>query len=158
LGRSIPDPGTGNDSGVFLSGAPTGTRGFQQFGGFMSRTWIALAVALALVAGAAWAAEQAKESTQAQPAPPVAAPHDKASPAKEPAKNKKKLVSLNGASKEELKALPGGSEEEATRIIAGRPYYSKAFLVTNKIVSEGRYFEIKSLVEAGALPKGAPKK
>jgi len=126
----------------------------------MSRKWIPLAVVVVLFGGAAHSGGAlAKEAAKAQPAPAAAAAtQEKAAPAKQPAKEKKMLVSLNGASKAELMALPGGSADEAERIIAGRPYYSKAFLVTNKIISDGRYHQIKSLVTAGDLPKGAPKK
>jgi DNA uptake protein ComE-like DNA-binding protein len=66
---------------------------------------------------------------------------------------RKKLVNLNAASQAELKGLPGGSEEEAARIVAGRPYNSKAFLVTNQVISASRYEAIKRLVVAG---KAAP--
>ena len=72
---------------------------------------------------------------------------------------KKNQVNLNAASVKELKALPGGSDEEAARIIAGRPYNSKADLLTSKVISEGRYAAIKSLVVAGQPAKAAaPKK
>jgi hypothetical protein len=64
-------------------------------------------------------------------------------PAAQPATATKKLVNLNAATAKELKGLPGGSDEEAARIIAGRPYNSKALLVTNKVISEGRYGESK---------------
>jgi len=103
----------------------------------MNRIWIALAAAATLLIGS--------------PLVGAATTHD----AKPLATAKKKLVNLNAASAKELKTLPGGSEEEAARIIAGRPYNSKANLVTNKIVSEGRYFEIKSLVVAGETSKPA---
>lgn len=64
-----------------------------------------------------------------------------------------KEININAASKEELKKLPGGSDEEAAKIIAGRPYKSKAFLVENKIIPMGRYMEIKKLIVAGESPK-----
>ena len=111
----------------------------------MRRKWIALAALLALFAGAA----QAKEDAKAQSAPAAPVAPDKAPAAKPPAKTEKKLVNLNAATAKELKGLPGGSDEEAARIIAGRPYNSKALLVTNKVISEGRYGEIKALVVAG---------
>ena len=106
----------------------------------MRRKWIVLAAVLVLLAGAA----QAKEDVKAQPAPSATAAQ-----AKPPAKTEKKLVNLNAATAKELKGLPGGSDEEAARIIAGRPYNSKALLVTNKVISKGRYVEIKALVVAG---------
>ena len=125
----------------------------------MFKKCITLAAALALLAGAPQTAAGATEDAKATPVPSASAAQGKASPATPPAAAKKKLVNLNAASREELKRLPGGSDEEAARIIAGRPYNSKAFLVTNKVISEGRYFEIKSLVVAGEPTKpAAPKK
>jgi len=64
-----------------------------------------------------------------------------------------KLVSLNSASKDDLKTLPGIGDDEAKRIIAGRPYGSKAWLVTKGIVSSGIYDGIRKLVVAGKPSK-----
>ena len=128
----------------------------------MRKNWILLAAALTLLAGAAQSGTAAAQDTKAATAPPASAAPGKAATAKPPAAaiKQKKLVNLNAASAQELKALPGGSDEEAARIIAGRPYNSKAFLVTNKVVSEGRYYEIKKLVVAGqpAKPAAEPSK
>ena len=123
----------------------------------MRNKWISLAAALALLAGAVQMGAAATQEAKAAPAPSTSAASGKA-PAAKPATAKKKLVNLNAATAKELKALPGGSDEEAARIIAGRPYNSKAFLVTNKVISEGRYFEIKSLVVAGEPAKAAAAK
>lgn len=72
---------------------------------------------------------------------------------------KEKLININAASKAELKSLPGGSDEEAEKIIAGRPYKSKSFLVENKIIPMGRYIEIKKMIVAGdSSKKTAPAK
>lgn len=125
----------------------------------MRKKWISLAAVLALLAGAAQAGAAAAEDAKATPVPSASATQGKAATAKPPATAKKKLVNLNAASRQELKRLPGGSDEEAVRIIAGRPYNSKAFLVTNQVISAGRYAEIKALVEAGKPTKPtAPKK
>ena len=59
-----------------------------------------------------------------------------------------KLVDINSASKAELMKLPGIGEEQADKIIAGRPYNSKARLVTNKIVPIGTYEGLKQRIIA----------
>jgi DNA uptake protein ComE-like DNA-binding protein len=123
---------------------PTGVPNHQESGLFVSK-WISLVVGLALLAGPA----QSKEEAKAQPAPSAVAQ------AKPSAKTQKKLVNLNTASAKELKGLPGGSDEEAARIIAGRPYNSKAFLVTNNVISARRYEELRALVVAGEATKPA---
>jgi DNA uptake protein ComE-like DNA-binding protein len=122
----------------------------------MHKRWIAAAAALALLAGAAEAGAAAPADAQATPVPHAA--RGKAPAAKISAKPKAKQVNLNAASRRELKGLPGGSDEEAARIIAGRPYNSKAFLVTNNVISPGRYEEIRNLVVAGTSTKPAAKK
>ncbi|CAH2031777.1 ComEA family DNA-binding protein [Trichlorobacter ammonificans] len=57
-----------------------------------------------------------------------------------------KLVDINAASKAELKKLPTITDELADKIIAGRPYASKAWLVTNKVVPEANYEAIRGLI------------
>lgn len=57
-----------------------------------------------------------------------------------------KLVDINSAKKEELKKLPGISDAEADKIIAGRPFGSKAWLVTNKIIPMETYQAVKGLI------------
>lgn len=59
-----------------------------------------------------------------------------------------KQVNINGATREELKKLPGIGEAEADKIIAGRPYASKANLVTHNIIANGVYENIKKLIIA----------
>jgi DNA uptake protein ComE-like DNA-binding protein len=61
---------------------------------------------------------------------------------------KVKLVDINSAGKTELKTLPGISDTEADKIIAGRPYLTKAHLVTHNIVSRAVYENLKTLVIA----------
>lgn len=68
-----------------------------------------------------------------------------------------KLVDINGAKKEELKTLPGVSDAEADKIIAGRPYGSKAHLLTHNIVSAEVYQNLKSRVVARQPTKDATK-
>ena len=70
-----------------------------------------------------------------------------------PASNKKamskvKRVDINGASKEALKKLPGIADAQADKIIANRPYGSKMWLITDKVLERKTYDGIKELVEA----------
>lgn len=57
-----------------------------------------------------------------------------------------KLVDLNHASKAQLRSLPGISDSMADKIIAGRPYNSKAAIVTDGIVPAGVYLTIKTRI------------
>ena len=59
-----------------------------------------------------------------------------------------KLVNINGATRDELKKLPGIGDAEAGKIIAGRPYATKAHLVTQNIISMGVYENLKKLIIA----------
>ncbi len=61
---------------------------------------------------------------------------------------KVKLVDINSAGKTELKTLPGVGDAEADKIIAGRPYLSKANLTTRNIVSREVYESLKARVIA----------
>ena len=49
-----------------------------------------------------------------------------------------KPVDINSANKAELKKLPGIDDAKADKIIAGRPYLSKAHLVTRNVIQIGR--------------------
>lgn len=60
-----------------------------------------------------------------------------------PSANNKKLIDINKASKAELMTLPAIGEMEANKIIAGRPYNSKADIVTHGQLSGGVYQIIK---------------
>lgn len=57
-----------------------------------------------------------------------------------------KLVDLNHASKAELRSLPAISDTMADKIIAGRPYNSKAAIVTDGIVPDGIFLTIKARI------------
>jgi competence protein ComEA len=57
-------------------------------------------------------------------------------------------VDVNSATKSELKKLPGIADAEADRIIAGRPYLSKAHLQTHNIISPMQYQALRELVVA----------
>lgn len=68
--------------------------------------------------------------------------------AKRQAVAKVALVDINSAKKDELKKLPGISDADADKIIAGRPYGSKAWLVSHKILTDAAYEPVKGLVIA----------
>jgi DNA uptake protein ComE-like DNA-binding protein len=86
----------------------------------------------------------------------AAAPEDAAGApkaAEKSAKAKKQVtpdnpVDINSASKAQLKKLPGVNDAVADKIVAGRPYLSKAHLVTRNIVSGVHYAQIKDLIIA----------
>jgi hypothetical protein len=68
-----------------------------------------------------------------------------------------KLVDINHASRAELKQLPGIGEAEADRIIAARPYPSKAKLVAEKVLPYESYLIVKGRIIA-TQPSQAPKR
>jgi DNA uptake protein ComE-like DNA-binding protein len=91
----------------------------------------------------------------------VAAPPAKPKPFAKTGKKPKKLpyeqrVDLNNASKEDLKKLQGITDEYAAKIIAGRPYRSKAALVVDKVIPTTVYFLIKDKVAAGKVTLKKP--
>lgn len=107
---------------------------------------ILIATACLLSASLSYAAEgkpAAPGDTKAVGAPKAAEKSAKAAKA-----SAVKLVDINGASKAELKTLPGISDAEADKIIAGRPYGSKAQLYTRNIVSGAVYDNLKARVIA----------
>lgn len=59
-----------------------------------------------------------------------------------------KPVDINSASRAELMKLPGIGGEEADRIIKGRPYLSKATLVSANILSYDKYAALKGRIIA----------
>jgi len=77
--------------------------------------------------------------------------------AKPKAAPKVKLVDINSAKKEELKTLPGISDTLADKIIAGRPYGSKAWLVSRNIIDSAVYEGLKQQVIAKQPNKDAAK-
>ena len=72
-----------------------------------------------------------------------AAPPAQHKPAAQPA-----LIDINSANVVQLKTLPGIGDAEAKRIVAGRPYLSKASLVTDHIIPAGVYQEIRHRIIA----------
>src|SRR3972149_5788560 len=91
-----------------------------------------IAAALLLCASLSLAVEnKAGSAGETKAISKATATSDKAAKAKKAkAAAKVKPVDINSASKAELKKLPGISGAAADKIIAGRPYLSKANLVT----------------------------
>jgi competence protein ComEA len=109
-----------------------------------------LAAAGLLPAAASVAAIPPEAAASAQPRPAASAPHrGKPVAASE-------LVDINSAGKDALKKLPGIGDAEAAKIIAGRPYLSKADLVTSNIIPQGVYLTLKDKIIAKQkqTPKG----
>lgn len=86
-------------------------------------------------------------SLAVEPQPPTAKPANAAAKKKAPPPQVEP-VDINSASKEALKKLPGIGDAEADKIIAGRPYLTKAHLQTHNIISSGVYQALRHLVVA----------
>jgi DNA uptake protein ComE-like DNA-binding protein len=71
---------------------------------------------------------------------------------------KVKPVDINTASKAALKKLPGITDADADKIIANRPYGSKAWLVTHNVIPEKTYHGLSALIQAGQAPLAPSKK
>jgi len=113
-----------------------------------------IAITLLLSVGLSFAAENKPETAGATKAKASAT---SVKPKQGAAAAKVKLVDINSATSAELKKLPGIGDAEAAKISAGRPYGSKAWLVTNNILSEAKYSAIKQLVIAKQPYKDAAK-
>jgi len=83
------------------------------------------------------------------------APADRKAPPKAAAAQK--LVDVNTASKKQLKTLPGIGDAEADRIVAGRPWLTKADLAERKAIPAGTYLSIKRLIIAKPPARPASK-
>ncbi len=75
-----------------------------------------------------------------------------------PPKPKHKLVELNSAGKAQLMTLPGVTGLYAAEIIAGRPYLSKANLVTHNILPMDVYQGLRDRVVVHPPKVQAPRK
>ena len=107
-----------------------------------------LLVAWAFAACAATADAKVDPAAAATPIPPghAASAGLAHRPKKPPAPVK--LIDINTASRSDLKTLTGIGDAEADRIIAGRPYLSKAELVTKKVMPAGPYLSIRKRIVA----------
>ena len=95
-------------------------------------------------------------ATTANPPPAGAMPVPAASRPAKPAAVRGPVIDINRATRAQLKGLPGIGDAEADRIVAGRPYLSKADLVSNKVLPAGVYLSIKNRVVALPDPKRSP--
>lgn len=59
-----------------------------------------------------------------------------------------KLVDINSASRAELSSLPGVDAAQAERIVAGRPYLSKADLAVRNVMPTGVYLSLRHRIVA----------
>lgn len=114
---------------------------------------LALTASLALSQGSAPAAGTPAPNATAKPAAPAkVAPAAKAeTPAKatmKSAKTKMEMIDINSASKDDLMKLTGVGDVIADKIIAGRPYKTKAELVSKGVVNKGVYTKIRGHVIA----------
>lgn len=113
------------------------------------------ALALAALAVAASASAWDKSSGPPPATKPAAtAPSVAKATAAKPAPQIKR-VDINNASSAELQTLPGIGEAEAQRIIAARPYPSKAKLVADQVLTFEAFAAIKDRIVA--VQKLAPK-
>jgi DNA uptake protein ComE-like DNA-binding protein len=111
----------------------------------ITRTML-IAAALLLSASVSFAVENKAATPGAENA--TSAPKTTAKKAKPKAAKAVKPVDINSAGKAELKTLPGIDDATAGKIIAGRPYLSKANLVTHKVISLGIYQRLRKLIIA----------
>jgi DNA uptake protein ComE-like DNA-binding protein len=107
-----------------------------------------IVLSLLLSAGLAQASGQKADTTAAKPTNSSANSSKATKAGSQPVGGKINAVDINSASKAELKALPGIDDALAAKIIAGRPYPSKAFLVTRNIIPAGSYAEIRKKIIA----------
>ena len=106
------------------------------------------ALALALTASLVLAqGGTAAPSTPAAPAK-VEAPAKAKTAAKSTSKAKMEMIDINSASKEELMKLTGVGDATAEKIIAGRPFKTKAELVSKGIVNKATYGKIRGHIVA----------
>ncbi len=103
-----------------------------------------LAAVLAFTAHVSFAADTTtSKSGEAAAKPKTSQKSAKAKKPKPP-----RLVDINSANKAQLKTLPGVGDAEADKIVGGRPYHTKAELVTRNILPSGVYEGLKRQIVA----------
>src|SRR5262245_64778517 len=107
-----------------------------------------VAFGLMVMHGSSFAADPGPSNT---PPPAANAPTSKNAASPTPVA----LVDINSASDAQLKTLPGIGDAEAARIVAGRPYLSKADLAVKEVIPTGVYLSLKDRVIA--IQKQQPK-
>jgi competence protein ComEA len=110
---------------------------------------LTMTVALLLTATFSNAVEQkamAASSAVATAKPPASV--TKKADSKPVVEAKARLVDINSAGRNELKTLPGVTDAVADKVIAGRPFGSKAQLTTRGILPRDVYENLKGLVIA----------
>jgi len=108
---------------------------------------VALAAAvLLLTASLSFAVESKADVPQQAANSAKAAPKIAHSNTRRKATANIKLVNINGATREQLMKLPGIGGAEADKIIAGRPFGSKAWLVSKKIISMETYQALRGKI------------
>lgn len=120
-------------------------------------TVAALMGANASLAAQSQASAPAQGASHAAAASPTGAPSNNQVKTKSQAAAKIKLIDINSAKKEELKTLPGITDAEATKIVASRPYGSKAWLASDNILTQEKYLMISKLIIAKQPYKDATK-
>ena len=105
---------------------------------------VAISASQLLVTSQAIAAGAPSQAPIAKAVPAASAPAAAAKKHQPPVKP----VDINSASKAQLAKLPGLSAADAQRVIAGRPYLTKAHLVTHKVISEAQYRGIEGQIYA----------
>jgi DNA uptake protein ComE-like DNA-binding protein len=109
--------------------------------------FVALAAAVLLFTASLSFAVESKADVPEQAANPAkAAPKIAHSNTRRKATANIKLVNINGATRKQLKTLPGIGDAEADKIIAGRPFGSKAWLVSKKIISMETYQALRGKI------------
>jgi competence protein ComEA len=126
-----------------------------------SRTLRCVFGATLMVLSMGWTAASAAAETSPTAQPPAGHPATaipSTTTKKTDAARPARLVDINSASRAELKTLPGIGDAEATKIIAARPYLSKADLATNNVLPTGVYIALKDRIIAKPTGKPVAKK